>query len=195
MNYLAHFHLSAGDDALLVGALLGDFIKGPLPGRLPPGLERGVYLHRRIDAFTDTHPQLRQWQRQFRPEFRRYGGIMLDVLFDHFLSRHWTTFHHQPLDHFSAEVYALLQQHVQSPAAARDQAQRLVLHDVLGNYRHWPTVPAALERIHQRLQRHNPLDRAAAELEPYYAELEQTFLAFYPQLVAHCRQLRQEMGD
>ncbi|MGA2151478.1 MAG: DUF479 domain-containing protein, partial [Geobacteraceae bacterium] len=51
MNFLAHLYLSGDDPELLVGNLLGDFVKGRLSGNFPDGIERGIELHRRIDSF------------------------------------------------------------------------------------------------------------------------------------------------
>ncbi|MGK0498505.1 MAG: acyl carrier protein phosphodiesterase [Oceanicoccus sp.] len=190
MNYLAHFHLSHGDDQLLVGALLGDFVKGPLTGKRSRGLEQGILLHRKIDAYTDSHQQLAQLQQRFAPEFRRYAGIMTDVVFDHFLNRHWQRFHHQPLVHFSQQIYRLISDNQHISAAAKLQADNLVRYDVFGHYGHWETVAGALQHISQRLKRENPLAIAAAEMEQHYDELEQGFLVFYPQLQQHAEAVR-----
>ncbi len=189
MNYLAHFHLGHGSNDLLVGALLGDFIKGPLTGRHGEGLEQGILLHRKIDAFTDQHPALRQAQQLFAPQYRRYAGIMTDVLFDHFLNRHWSQFHPQPLTDFSLHVYQLLDSQ-NLPATAKRQADNLCRYDVLVNFQHWQTVEGALLQISQRIRRDNPLATAAAELEKHYAELERVFLAFYPELESHADNVR-----
>lgn len=195
MNYLAHFHLSDGNQDLLVGALLGDFVKGPLTGLYPCGIEQGIHLHRKIDAFTDQHRTLRDTLALFEPRFRRYGGIMLDIACDHFLSAHWSRFHHLSLPEFSNSVYATLDQAPQLPQAAQAQARRLVQYDVLSAFSDWQTVEAALHRVSARLQRDNPLPEAAAELERHYATLEAAFLAFYPQLVAHCETVRRGFTD
>jgi len=56
MNFLAHAFLAGDDPALRVGGVVGDWIKGPLPGILSPDLARGVALHRAIDSFAETHP-------------------------------------------------------------------------------------------------------------------------------------------
>jgi acyl carrier protein phosphodiesterase len=42
MNFLAHALLAGDDPALIVGGVVGDWIKGPLPGALPPDLARDV---------------------------------------------------------------------------------------------------------------------------------------------------------
>ena len=191
MNYLAHFHLSDGDDNLIIGALLGDFVKGPLNGvRIKP-IEQGIQLHRKIDAFTDSHRLLKQCHQQFDPTFRRFAGIMTDVVFDHFLNIHWQQFNSQPLPLFSERIYQLLDDNEYLPPSAQYLADRLSEYDVFGNFRHWQTVKGALLRISQRLKRDNPLPIAATELEKNYHLLEETFLAFYPQLQQHVLQQRQ----
>ena len=92
MNHLAHFHLSWPRKNLVVGALEGDFHRGPVPGSLNPALVDGVILHRAIDGFTDSHPLLTEARSRFPTGTRRYAGIMLDLCFDYFLYRHWRSF-------------------------------------------------------------------------------------------------------
>ena len=45
MNFLAHLYLAGDRDAHRLGGLMGDFVKGPLPGTLPEDLAFGVLLH------------------------------------------------------------------------------------------------------------------------------------------------------
>lgn len=189
MNHLAHFHLASGEPGLLIGALLGDHIKGPLRGEWPAAWEDGIRLHRQIDAYTDRHPLLKEAHALLAPPFQRYRGILLDVYFDHLLSRHWSQFAAQPLADFCAEVMALL---VQSalPPAAQQQARNLARYDVLVNYQRWDMVEGTLARIGTRLRRDNPLAEAGAELRRQHAQLEPLFWAFYPDLQAQVRALR-----
>ena len=42
MNFLAHFQLAWPDEGLVLGALEGDYYKGPLGSELPGDLARGV---------------------------------------------------------------------------------------------------------------------------------------------------------
>ena len=82
MNFLAHFHLAWPEEGLIAGGLEGDYFKGPLPGTLPPRLERGVRLHRQIDAYTDAHPLVKELRGVLPTSLRRYAGILIDLCFD-----------------------------------------------------------------------------------------------------------------
>lgn len=191
MNYLAHFHLAYGDHDLMIGALLGDFVKGPLRGGHIRPVENGIILHRRIDAFTDRHQLLKHSHQEFEPVFRRYSGIMTDVVFDHFLSKHWEKFHPQPLVDFSEEVFKLLRNNPVLSAPAQKMADALDRNKLFALYRDWDTVNSALTHIGQRLKGVNPLDTAAHELHRHYTMLEETFFEFYQQLQYYVEQQRQ----
>jgi acyl carrier protein phosphodiesterase len=184
VNYLAHFHLARADDGWIAGALLGDYIKGPLAADWPSPLRHGIQLHRRIDAFTDTHPLRLEFARHLPDNCRRYAGIVLDVCCDHWLSVHWARFEAQSLPDFSARIYAVLQANLmQMPAPAARMAQRLAEHDVLLQYRDAAVVAATLERIGWRLRNDNPLRAIGAELDAYLAAAEPIFSELYPQLL------------
>lgn len=189
MNYLAHFHLAAcarqtpDPQGLLVGALLGDFVKGPLRGDWPADWERGIALHRRIDALTDSHPEVRSLLQVLPPDYRRYGGIMLDVCFDYCLARHWRNFHGAALPDFAQQVYGVLGMHESAmPLPAAKQARRLAQYDVLLAMGQWHTVENMLALIGQRLKRSNPLADCAPMLQERLPDIEAHFLRLYPQL-------------
>src|SRR5438094_5646041 len=63
MNYLAHLFLAGDTAELLIGNLAGDFVKGPLRDEFTPGIREGIRQHRRLDAFTDTHPHMAAFRR------------------------------------------------------------------------------------------------------------------------------------
>lgn len=191
MNYLAHFHLAYGDNDLMVGALLGDFVKGPLKGGHVRPIENGIILHRKIDAFTDQHELLRYSHQEFDPIFRRYSGIMTDVVFDHFLSKHWENFHPKPLTGFSEEVFELLRNNPILSAPAQKMADILDRNKLFTQYQNWDTVDSALTHIGRRLKGINPLSTAATELHRHYTMLEGTFFDFYQQLQSYVVQQRQ----
>lgn len=183
MNFLAHFHLAWPDEGLVAGGLEGDYYKGPLRGDLPRGIERGVKLHRAIDAYTDSHPLIQQLRRDFPAGLRRYAGILIDLSFDHYLSQYWSTFSQMPLSTFNDNVYRALQNHESALSeGSQRMLARLVEHDILGLYRDWETVPASAARIGERFKRHNPFIDVERELAPARDALERAFLEFYPEL-------------
>lgn len=183
MNFLAHFHLAWPDAGLVAGGLEGDYYKGPMRGELPDPIERGVKLHRAIDAYTDSHPLVETLRADFPPHLRRYAGILIDLSFDHYLSRHWSTFSEVSLTSFNDKVYRSLQSYeADLSAGSRRMLARLVEYDILGLYIDWETVPASAARIGERFKRHNPFTDLERELGPVKENLETAFLEFYPQL-------------
>jgi acyl carrier protein phosphodiesterase len=184
MNYLAHLYLAGPEPEALLGALMGDFVKGPLGERYPPGITRALAQHRRIDSFTDAHPVTAGSRARVTPARRRFAGIMVDLFYDHFLARNWNEHADEPLDAFTGRVYALLDQHLALlPERLRSIAPRMGRFDWLGSYARIESVHAALDRMSLRLERENPLAGAGEELEANYAAFEADFRAFFPEVV------------
>ena len=53
---------------MIAGALLGDFVKGPLRGEYESALERGIRLHRELlqHAFLEFYPRVLSMAQDFR---------------------------------------------------------------------------------------------------------------------------------
>ena len=188
MNFLAHFHLAPPDAGPIAGGLEGDYFKGPLCGELPLDLERGIKLHRALDAYTDGHCLVQQLRREFPPNLRRYAGILLDLSFGHYLSLHWSQFCDIPLATVTTATYRTLVEHEASLRhGARMMLARLQEYDILNLYLTWETVPATAARIGERFKRHNPFLDIDRGLSPLKGALEHTFLNFYPQLQSYAK--------
>ena len=194
MNYLAHLHLGGGRPAQLLGSLYGDFVKGPLAGRWATEIEAGIRLHRRIDVFTDAHPQVVAARARFPAARRRYAGILIDLFFDHCLARHWTQFAEQPLDHFTHRVYQVLASEPQLPERLARIAPRMAEQDWLGSYRSFEVLEQVLAGMQRRLSRPEGLDGALDELADLYEPLCEDFLLFYPQLQRAIPDFRRQLG-
>src|SRR4051794_31634321 len=106
MNWLAHLYLSDPTPAFRIGNLLPDLLPMTALVDLPPEFKRGAEQHRQIDSFTDSHPIVRQSINRVEPPLRRFGGILVDVFYDHILAREWHKYSSAPLPDFAAEVYA-----------------------------------------------------------------------------------------
>ncbi|UTW13345.1 acyl carrier protein phosphodiesterase [Marinobacterium rhizophilum] len=190
MNYLAHFHLAARVGSSLTGNYLGDAVKGAVLDTWPREVAEGIRLHRRVDAFTDSHPDVVRTLALFAPPRRRFAGIIVDMAFDHFLARHWASFHPGPLSEFSRSVYvAMARDTAIMPDAARARFERMREHDWLLSYQHVAVIGRALDSIAGRLSRPTALYGALEDVERHYDALEAAFLLFYPQLLHKVQQL------
>lgn len=108
MNYLAHAYLSFGNDGILVGNMISDFVKGKKKLDYPEIVQKGITLHRSIDRFTDDHPATKQANLFFKPAVRLYAGAFTDVVYDHFLATDEKNWKEISLANFSSGVYKVL---------------------------------------------------------------------------------------
>ncbi|GAA5175936.1 ACP phosphodiesterase [Niveibacterium umoris] len=186
MNYLAHAFLAGPAAADRVGGIAGDFVKGLLPGTLPPDLAAGVALHRAIDVWAEQHPAFRASRARVSAGRRRYAGILVDLFYDHFLARHWPRFHPQPLTRFTAEVYAAASARAHElPVRFAAVLPHMCDHDWLAAYRERAHVAAALDGMSRRRARQpNPLAGAIEELDACPAGFEADCLDFLPDALA-----------
>lgn len=183
MNHLAHAVLAGPDEDLILGGLLGDFVHGPVPTGLRPGVERGIRLHRAIDVYTDRHPAVADLRRLFDPPFRRYAGILLDIWFDHLLARDFARWCDTPLDLYSDALLALLRRHADElPADMRGFVAYMQRNDLPAAYADAAMIGRALAGVGTRLSRANPLREALPLLRERDAALQAGFDAFFPQL-------------
>lgn len=187
MNYLAHLLLARNSDDALLGSLMGDFVRGPIPAHLPATIRASIAEHRAIDTFTDRHPIPRQSRARVRDTAGRHAGIVVDVFYDHVLAREWPRWSPETLDQFAARVYEVLtRRHGELPDRLRTVAPRLVEHDVLTSYRELAGVQRALQRIAMRARRPIDLEAALPSLAQDYGEYASDFARFFPELIAWC---------
>lgn len=191
MNYLAHLYLADRTGTSFAGSLMGDVVRGPLEGRLPPTIEQGIRLHRRVDSYTDSHPAVRTAKARLKPPYRRYAGILLDVFFDHCLARHWPQFHAEPLERFVGRAHRTLLREGLELAhpgfvlrLSYMRSRKLLL-----SYRDLDGVEHALQGLSTRLSRRNPLATGLDALRPEYAALEDDFQLFFPDLVGYAEEV------
>ena len=205
MNYLAHLFLADSQDPpateqFLVGNLLGDFVKGRLDqsALLNHGAARcaGMILHRAVDSYTDQHPIVRKSMTRLSPDLRRFGGIVIDLFFDHFLACHWSGYCALPLTEFCPRVYAALQNHYHSfPTTMQRSVAYMIRNDSLRSYQRIEGVEMALSGIERKFPRPVSLTLAVADLQRHYAEFEQDFDLFFPQLIAYTNRRKMHLQD
>lgn len=185
MNHFAHLYLARPTVESRVGNLLGDFARGLDTDRLPGAVRAGLEHHRAVDAFTDAHPEVLACKALFSTERRRFAGIALDILFDHYLLRHWNSFGHGDRGRFISELYRDLERGAGlMPDEMARVTERMVTHDWFHAYQDLDNVGAAMDRVAQRIRFRHRFAGIIEEIRPLDNELETRFLAFFPDLKA-----------
>ena len=186
MNYLAHIFLSGIDDEILVGNFIGDYVKGRDYENFSPKIRKGILLHRHIDSFTDTHKIVQQSMRYFAPKYRFYSGIIIDVLYDHFLAKNWQRFSPEPLDEFKENVFDILK-HYYSILPERVQffIPSFIKNDWINTYSSIEGIITVFYRMSLRTSLPNEIDFAREIIHKYYIQLESEFLTYFPDLIRY----------
>lgn len=181
MNYLAHALLAEPYAHSVIGNIAGDLVKGPLSKHdLHPRVADGVRRHRRVDTLTDSHSAYLALKARFPQGHRRYAGLVLDVLFDHYLVRHWQRYSDWSRDAFLEGTYSVLRDNpLLLPDALAVVAPRWVDADWLRVYETRGGVAAVLERLSLRLSRPVDLVALLEVVDENDADFEQGFLAVF----------------
>ena len=185
MNHLAHLFLAGPTAESLIGNLAGDFVKGRIGDRFPPGIAAGIANHRRIDAFTDAHPRVAAFRRVLVPEFGHYARVIADMFFDHFLASNFDELGGESLEEFLARTYATIDPHAHAlPGLLRVVYPRMRDERWLESYTELEGIHGALRNISRRFSRAPRLEMATRHLVDSRPELEREFAAFFPDVVA-----------
>jgi acyl carrier protein phosphodiesterase len=186
MNYLAHAYLADIDDDFMLGSFIGDFVKGNLSERFSRDIKAGIAFHRKIDGFADAHERSRFSRNMFLGHRRRYAGIILDICYDHFLSKHWCQYADCALPDFIERVYQVLDaREAVLPSRLRAVMPRMRRENWLACYATLDGVQLTLERVSRRLRDKEALDGVMEDILRDYVKLEKNFFVFFQDLTAY----------
>jgi len=184
LNHLAHLVLAGPSEGLRLGAFLGDHIKGRVALReLPETWAEGVQLHRWIDRSCDQHPSVRSLTSLWDGPWRRYGPIILDVLFDTMLTRHWNQFGPLPLKEFAHNIDRLLSAHwTHLPNRLKRFARWAQANSLWTRYDDRRMLQLIFDGIQRRHGRPSPLSDGLSRLDGWESEIEATFFDVFQDL-------------
>ena len=201
MNFLAHLSLASGDSDLMLGGILGDFVRGRWALRAyPERVRQGIILHRYIDRRTDSSTVVKLLRPKFPREFRRYSGIVIDLAFDHELALNWWRYMPQSLERFDLEIRDLLREKAELvPEGLTKFMAYADRHGLFTAYREVDVILYALAGIGTRLKRSNPLHRVVEIWPDLEAEFRSSFREFFPQIQsdvdAWCKRMSTTTGS
>ncbi len=189
MNYLAHIFLSGDNGRRQVGNFIGDAVKGGSFDGYPQAMADGIRLHRAIDAFTDSHPAVREAVGMLKPHFGRYSAALLDIYFDYLLASRFSEFSRIPLRRFAGRFYrAMICHRRHLPVRIRRFMWHFILTGRLGKYASLEGIRESLDIMARYGRMDISADRAVEYLAVHEGELWVLFRPFFGELQAFCRE-------
>ena len=183
MNFLAHAYLSFGQEEILVGNFIADFVRGKELENYPKKVQLGIQLHRAIDTYTDSHPLVKQVQSLLIPRFGHYSRVISDVFFDYFLAKNWKNYSDTPLEKFSLDSYRTLSSFpYELPESFRRMFHWMQLQNWLYSYREPAGIQAALDGLSRRARFDSKMNESTQVLWEKEEEIEAIFFAFFEDL-------------
>ena len=183
MNFLAHIYLSNNDDQITIGNFIADGIRGKRYVKYPVNIQKGILLHRQIDTFTDAHPTVRLSTKRLHENYGHYSGVIVDILYDHFLAKNWDHYSDIPLDKYIAKFYDLLEEHFEIlPIRIQKMMPYMIEQNWLLSYTSIEGIGKILDQMNRRTNNQSKMNLAVLELTTYYKEFEEEFTLFFKDL-------------
>ncbi|MFT4849361.1 MAG: acyl carrier protein phosphodiesterase [Sediminicola sp.] len=186
MNFLAHIYLSGEDEGITIGNFIADGIKGKKYMKYPAKIQKGILLHRSIDSYTDHHPTVRLSTARLHKNYGHYSGVIVDILYDHYLAKNWEKYHSTPLEEYIENFYELLRSNYEIlPARIKKMMPYMISDNWLLSYATVPGIGKILSQMNVRTKGISKMNFAVLELEEYYSEFEDEFTSFFADLITH----------
>jgi len=196
MNYLAHIYLSGESDLITIGNFIADGIKGKDYRTYPIDIQIGILLHRHIDTFTDAHKTVRKSTKRLHKKYSHYSGIIVDMLYDHFLAKNWSNYSRIDLSLYTENFYASLETHYNIlPNRIQKMIPYMLADNWLVSYASKEGIGRALEGMNRRTKNRVHMDEAINELDQFYEAFENEFTLFFEELMAFSEKKLQELKN
>ena len=184
MNFLAHIYLSGDNDLIKIGNFMADGIRGKQFENYPSEIQKGIILHRGIDTFTDAHPIFRQSTKRLHQNYHHYAGVIVDVLYDHFLAKNWKNYSDEKLTEYVDRFYQslvdnkpLLSDRIVTIMPILFKENWLVAYETIEGIQH------ILTQMDRRTKNQSNMRFAVQDLTEFYTEFENEFTTFFKELI------------
>ena len=196
MNFLAHIYLSGNNDNIKIGNFIADSIKGKKYLEYPLEIQKGVLLHRQIDSFTDKHPTVKISKERLHSRYRHYDGVIIDILYDHFLAKNWSNYCQIPLDNYVQSFYDLLKTNYNIlPEKVQHFLPYMISGNWLYNYKTIEGIERVLQGMDRRTQNKSQMHLTIEDLNLHFIEFENDFTIFFEKLCTFCDEKIQTLNQ
>ena len=185
MNYLAHAFLSGDDHDLLLGNFIADHVRGNHFENYSSRIVEGIHLHRRIDTFTDAHPDFKASKRVFYNGFERHSGILVDIYFDYFLGKDFEKYSGVSLHTFSENVYRVYKESEKLlPTSSSRFLDYVIRNNVYTSYSTLRGIEEVLFHLSYRIRHNVQLDESVKIFLEHEEKLQNHFDSFFKDMIS-----------
>ena len=189
MNFLAHIYLSGNNDFIKIGNFMADGIRGKDYNNFPDDVKKGILLHRQIDSFTDSHLVYRKSKHRLHEKYGHYSGVIMDILYDHFLAKNWSKYSNEKLENFAANFYkSLFDNEKILTEKTKNMLPYMYDRNWLVSYATIAGIEMILFQMDYRTKHRANMQEAIVELKEFYTDFEQEFTLFFDELMVFCKQ-------
>lgn len=186
MNVLAHIYLSGDSDEIIIGNYIGDYVKGRDYLKYPELVKKGIILHRHIDDFTDRHPVVHRSKILFTKKYHKYAGVVIDILYDHYLTKEWDTFSRRPIESITYQFYrAMVNNYDILPPKVQDRFPFFIINNWIESYKTSKGLKHVLSTLSKRTSLPSEAKYAIKTFKKNYYTLGEDFMEFFPQLIEY----------
>ncbi|WP_269235701.1 ACP phosphodiesterase [Flavobacterium flavigenum] len=189
MNFLAHIYLSGENDLIKIGNFMADGIRGKQFEHFPDDIQKGIILHRFIDTYTDSHDVFRQSTKRLHKKYHHYAGVIVDIVYDHFLAKNWTKYSDEKLEDFINRFYnSLHDNYAVLTEKTQDLMPYMIERNWLLSYRTVEGIHQILTQMDRRSKNISKMQFASEELKQYYTDFEEEFTIFFEDIQYQSKQ-------
>ncbi|PWG05195.1 DUF479 domain-containing protein [Polaribacter aquimarinus] len=169
----------------MIGNFIADHVRGNQFEHFNAEIQQGIFLHREIDTYTDAHEIVRKSKRRLHERYRHYDGVIIDIFYDYFLAKNWSTYSAIPLDIYTHSIYNLFREKSDElPVKSQQFIKYMIEYDILYNYQFEDGIARVLNGMNNRTKGKSQMHLAIEDLKELTPELENDFTFFFKDLIA-----------
>ncbi len=183
MNFLAHLYLSGNNQKIAIGNFIADAVRKKQWPQFDKEIVNGIVLHHKIDAFTDAHPLVLETKKRLRPTQGKYSPVVADILYDHFLSQHFSRYSEISIQTFAKNTYTfLLKNNAILPAAIQRMLPYMIEFNWLVAYGQKEGLQQVFNGMSRRAKFKNNMANSVNDLFKNYTLYQKEFEVFFAEL-------------
>ena len=188
MNFLAHLKLSGDHESIMLGNFIADHIRGNKIHHLPQEVIDGIMLHRKIDYYTDHHPEFMKTRARLHKKYHKYAGVIADIFYDHFLAKNWSEYSEFHLSSFTSYSYGiLLRNYSLLPSQTKKILPFFIMQNWLASYAKMEGLRRSFQYMARKANFKSNMEYVVDDLIDDYELYEAEFKTFFPDIAAYCQ--------